>query len=84
MIRNEEAIICYFSEKGHNNFYYASANRGIIKQNCFYELLPWVATDKTLVAVKIKNKCVLPLTIDENNVKDIIPSNNNIVVWIEK
>ena len=83
MIYNREAVICYYSERGHNNFYYASSTKGVIKQNCFYETLSWVSPDNRFIAIKIKNKYVLPLTVNEKDVKDTI-TNNIIVVWIER
>lgn len=81
-------MICYFSEKGHKNFFYPTERRGILKDNCVYWDLNWLSGDgsKNLKAIKVKNSCVLPLTFASIDDKNIISTKNDyyIIVWIDK
>ena len=83
----EKGTTCYMSEKGHNNFYYPTDKKMIIKPNCNYEVLPWLSGRKNLTPVKIKISCILPTSFDKDPAHDIIRNNEkdaSIVVWIEK
>ena len=80
-------MICYLSEIGHNNFYYATETKAFIERGAVLQHLSWLSgTQKTkLQAVKVKKKFIIPLTIDDICVNNII--NNDecyVVVWIEK
>ena len=60
----KEALICYLSEFGYNGFYYPSRERGIIKQNSEYEVLPWISGNQdNLSAIKVEKKNILLLTL---------------------
>tara|TARA_Y100000589_G_C26572029_1_gene394898 strand:+ start:183 stop:464 length:282 start_codon:yes stop_codon:yes gene_type:complete len=76
-------IFCYFSEIGNNNFFYPTNKKGFIKSDAEYEILPWLCSNKSLQAIKIKNKEIVSLTIEENNITIKNPENYS-VVWIEK
>ena len=79
-------MICYLSEKGHNNFYYASSTRAILDDSAQYIKLPWVGGhNRDLIPIKVEKKFITPLTVDKNCVNNIIDNKNNyIVVWITK
>ena len=81
-------MICYLSEKGHNNFFYPTKKKGVLKDGCPYDELNWISGNRSLnlKAIKVKNNCVLPLTIDSLDDKDILSTKNDyyIVVWIDK
>ena len=84
---NEKNITCYLSEKGHNNFYYPTNTKAVLKRDCNFSSLNWVCGDqRNLKAIKVKNNCVLPLTFSNENDTDIISTNNDyyVVVWIKK
>ena len=71
-------VFCYLSEIGHNNFYYATKTKVIIKKNTSYEIMPWVG-NKNLQAIKVKNKNILHLS----NPKCTTNTGKSIL-WIEK
>jgi len=79
----EKNIFCYFSEIGNNNFFYPTSKKGLIKSNAEYEILPWLCSDKNLQAVKVKNKEIIGLTIEQNNIT-IKNAERYSVVWITK
>ena len=84
---NEENITCYLSERGHNNFYYPTNTKAVLKRDCEFSFLNWVSGDRrNLKAIKVKNNCVLPLTFSNENDTDIISTNNDyyVVVWVKK
>lgn len=84
---NEENITCYLSERGHNNFYYPTNTKAVLKRDCEFSSLNWVSGDRrNLKAIKVKNNCVLPLTFSNENDTDIISTNNDyyVVVWVKK
>ena len=76
-------IFCYFSEIGNKNFYYPTCKKGFIKNGAQYEVLPWISTNKTLQPIKIKNKYIVGLTIEQNNTT-INNTEKYSVVWIKK
>ena len=49
-------MMCYLSERGHNNFYYATDSRAILKDGAHGQELPWVSgnQNKNLKAIKVK------------------------------
>jgi hypothetical protein len=82
----KEALTCYYSELGHHGFYYPSKMKGIIKQNSEYDLVNWLSgTSDSLIAIKIRKKNILPLTLNENGVKMLLSTQpETTVVWILK
>jgi hypothetical protein len=79
-------MICYLSEVGHNNFYYATKTKAFIERGAVLEHIPWVSgTDHNkLQAVKVKKRFIIPLTLDTNYVNNIMNSDEYIIVWINK
>ena len=75
-------IHCYLSEIGHNNFYYPTKRKAILKIDSKLEILPWVSSDKALFAAKVKNKDILFLTITDKTIN--IDNNSYSIVWISK
>ena len=86
MIKINENTTCFLSEVGHKNFYYPTSNKAVLKKNCSYEILPWICS-KPLTALKIKINCLLPLSLDNKDIGDIMLNEDpekSIVVWIDK
>jgi len=81
----EKNTICYTSEMGHNNFWYPSQNKLLIKVNCEAEKVSWISGGNR-IPIKILKSCLLPLDITENTTKNISPPTKNeyTIVWIEK
>ena len=81
----EKNTICYTSERGHNNFWYPTADKAIIKQGCDAQKLSWLGGGNKF-AVKILKSCLIPISITENTTKNTSPptKNNFTIVWIEK
>ena len=77
-----ENIICYFSEKGHNNFFYPTDKKAVLKCNAPFESLAWISTNPSLRAVKVQNKYILPLTFEDDNIN--LKENKYSIVWIKK
>ncbi len=75
-------IYCYLSEVGHNNFYYPTSKKAVIKSGSLYEVMPWVCSNNNLKAIKIKNKSILFLTLLPNSVK--FSKDNYSIVWVDK
>ena len=72
-------VLCYLSEIGHNNFYYATKTKVIIEKNSSYEIMPWISGNKHLQAIKVKNKNILHLSNP-----NCIESSGESILWIEK
>jgi hypothetical protein len=79
-------MICYLSEVGHKNFYYATHTRAFIERGAVLEHMSWVSGvgSNKLQAVKVKKKFIIPLTLDINYVNNIMNNDEYIVVWIRK
>lgn len=78
-------MICFLSEKGHNNFYYATETAAWILKGAPLEHISWVSGhNERLQAVKVKKKFIIPLTLDDICVNNVINSDEYIVVWINK
>lgn len=73
-------VFCYLSEVGHKNFHYPTNTKAILEKNVSYEILPWLTSDKSLQAIKVKNQNILYLT----NAQNCANNCNTSVVWIEK
>ena len=82
----EKNTICYTSEIGHNNFWYPTAERVIVKEQCNVQQLPWINGDNSKIAIKILKSCLLPIDISENTIHNSGPLSKNeyTIVWIEK
>tara|TARA_A100001515_G_scaffold78296_2_gene62168 strand:- start:458 stop:697 length:240 start_codon:yes stop_codon:yes gene_type:complete len=79
-------MICYISEKGHNNFYYATNTKALLDKSASYTTLAWLSGNrKQLVAIKVQKKYITPLTVNKIYINSIIENNNEyVVVWIDK
>tara|TARA_B100000282_G_C31663411_1_gene458640 strand:- start:102 stop:383 length:282 start_codon:yes stop_codon:yes gene_type:complete len=74
---------CYISEVGNKNFYYPTSKKCIVKNNAEYETMPWLCSDRTLRAIKVKNKYIVDLTFEQNSIiLDDIDKYS--IVWIKK
>jgi hypothetical protein len=81
----EKNTICYTSVRGHNNFWYPSKNKLIIKKNCDVQKIHWLSGGSK-IAIKILKSNLLPIDITESTTNNISPPNKNsyTIVWIEK
>ena len=81
----QENTTCYTSEIGHNNFWYPTTDKVIIKEGCNAQRLAWIGGGNKF-AVRILKSCVTPLHITESTAKNTSPpsKNNFTIVWIEK
>ena len=81
----EKNTLCYTSEIGHNNFWYPTTDKAMIKEGCYAERLSWIGGGNKF-AVKILKSCLLPLHITESTTKNTSPPNENdfTIVWIKK
>tara|TARA_R110002020_G_scaffold100489_4_gene237512 strand:+ start:1084 stop:1374 length:291 start_codon:yes stop_codon:yes gene_type:complete len=83
-------IICYLSERGHNNFWYPTKIKAIMQSTCEFEKLNWITGNsdslKRLQAIKVLKSCILPINFDSCSVDNISPpqENNYTVVWVER
>jgi|TARA_R110000744_G_scaffold364436_1_gene472968 hypothetical protein len=84
-MRIEKNTICYTSEIGHNNFWYPSVTKLLIKEGCDVICIPWVSGG-TKVPIKILKSYLIPLDITDDTTKNISPptENNYTIVWVEK
>ena len=81
----EKNVFCYFSEVGNNNFFYPTAERGFVKNNAEYEVLPWLCSNKKLQAIKLKNKYIVSLTPTKKHITlNKAKAEKYSVVWVEK
>ena len=81
----EKNTICYTSEIGHNNFWYPSNDKVLVKENCEASQMPWICGGSK-IAIKILKSCLIPVDITENTTNNISPPTKNqyTIVWIEK
>ena len=81
----EKNTICYTSEIGHNNFWYPSEQKLLVKENCKAHVMSWVSGG-TKIAIKILKSCLIPMDITESTTNNISPPTKNqyTIVWIEK
>ena len=84
-MRIQKNTICYTSEKGHNNFWYPSENKLLIKADCKAEQVSWVG-GATKMPIKVLKSCLLPLDISDSTTKNISPPTKDeyTIVWIER
>ena len=81
----EKNTVCYTSELGHNNFWYPTDYKVLIKENCDAQKVSWIGGGNK-VAVRILKSCLIPLDISENTTQNISPPTRNqyTIVWIER
>jgi len=81
----EKNTICYTSEIGHNNFWYPTTHKMLVKEACEVDMLHWVSGG-TKVPIRILKSYLMPIDITENTTKNISPPTKNqyTVVWLEK
>ena len=81
----EKNTVCYTSEIGHNNFWYPTKNRVLIKENCNVEKISWISGGNK-IAIKILKSCLIPLNITEETAINLYPPNKNdyTIVWVER
>ena len=81
----EKNTVCYTSEIGHNNFWYPTSDKLIIKEGSEIQTMTWIGGgDK--IAVKILKSCLVPIHMTNKATKNASPPNKNeyTIVWIEK
>jgi len=83
MVENfmEENIFCFLSEVGHNNFYYPTNQKAVLKVSAPYTRMCWISPDSQLCAIKVKNKHILRFTFADN---ENIDKDKYSIVWIKK
>ena len=79
----QENTICYASELGHNNFWYPSSTKLLIKNKCDAEQMSWISGGRK-VPIKVLKSNLIPLNITENTTFNISPPTKNdyTVVWL--
>ena len=85
IIKIKKNTICYTSEIGHNNFWYPTNDKVILKTCCDAEKLSWIGGGSK-IAIKILKSCLMPVNLTKNTVDNTSPPSKNsyTVVWIEK
>ena len=81
----QKNTICYTSEIGHNNFWYPSGDKVLVRENCEALPMSWTGGGSK-IAIKILKSCLIPMDITENTTNNISPPTKNqyTIVWIEK
>ena len=81
----EKHTICYTSEIGHNNFWYPSHEKLLIKKGASAQIMSWVSGG-TKIPLRVLKSSLLPLNLTEKTTLNISPPTKNdyTVVWIEK
>ena len=75
--------VCYISEVGHNNFFYPSENKVIVKKCCQVQELSWVS-GSSKKAVKILKENLIPLNKINKTFVALKKNNNSYaIVWVE-
>jgi hypothetical protein len=82
----EKNLICYTSEIGHNNFWYPSNKKIVLKKDCEAELMSWIGGGFDYTPVKVKKSCLMPVDICESTARTLSPPSEDgyTVVWIER
>ena len=77
--------ICYTSEVGHNNFWYPTSDRVMVKKGCVAKQLAWIGGGN-MIAIKILKSCLVPINITKNTTDNSCPPSRNdyTIVWLEK
>ena len=76
--------ICYTSEMGHNNFWYPTKERLMIKKGCTAHKLSWIG-GAGKIPLKILKSCLVPINITKRTTDNSCPPSKNdyTIVWIE-
>jgi len=83
-MRIAKNTICYISERGHNNFFYPSDSKVLVKESCEAQELSFVS-GSSKKAIKILKKNLIPLNEISETLLALHRGNDiYIVVWIEK
>ncbi len=79
----EKNTVCYASEIGHNNFWYPSNTKLLVKKECHAEKMAWVSGGQK-IPIKVLKSNLMPLNITENTKYNISPPTKNTytVVWL--
>ena len=83
-MNRSEYVRCFLSELGHNNFWYPTDNKVLIKESVEVDRMPWLGGGNKF-AIKILKSCLIPVDITENTTYNISPPTRNqyTIVWIE-
>ena len=81
----EKNTICYTSKIGHNNFWYPTSNKVLVKEPCNVQKMTWISGGSK-VPIKVLKSCLIPIDITENTTSNISPPTKNdyTVVWVER
>ena len=81
----QKNTVCYTSEIGHNNFWYPSEDKVLVKEDCDGQKLAWISGGNK-IAVKLLKSCLMPLDITSKTTNNISPPTKNdyTIVWIER
>jgi|TARA_R110000824_G_scaffold314977_1_gene501884 hypothetical protein len=84
-MRIEKNTVCYTSEIGHNNFWYPTSNKVLVRERCSVQKMAWISGG-TKVPIKVLKSCLIPIDITDNTTNNISPptKNNYTIVWVEK
>ena len=84
-MRIEKNTICYMSEIGHNNFWYPSTYKILVKEDCEADRMAWISGGKS-IAIKILKSNLMPIDLTHNTPDYISPPTKDeyTIVWINK
>jgi len=84
-MRIKKNTICYTSELGHNNFWYPTNNKVLVKEACEAYPVSWISGGRK-TPIRILKAYLIPLDITEDTTNNISPPTKNqyTVVWLEK
>ena len=84
-MRIEKNTVCYTSEIGHNNFWYPTSNKVLVRERCSVQKMAWISGG-TKVPIKVLKSCLIPIDITDNTTNNISPptKNNYTIVWVER
>ena len=79
----EKNTICYMSEKGHNNFWYPSTHKILVKETCEVERVAW-SSGGSRIAIKVLKSNLVPFDLTEDTSSHLSPptADEYTVVWI--
>ena len=84
-MRIEKNIICYTSEIGHNNFWYPTSNKVLVREPCDVQKMAWISGGSK-IPIKVLKSCLIPIDITENTTNNVSPPTKNdyTIVWVER
>ena len=79
----EKNTICYMSEKGHNNFWYPSAHKILVKEECEVERVTWTSGGNR-IPIRVLKSNLTPLDLTEKTPSYLSPPTIDAytIVWI--